>query len=379
MIKEKSDSMNLFSYVDKYGDKSFDEVSFNEVDNAVFSSLSYINFKGIVLDNRYNKITIRDASNKYFKLYPDNKKYILVVKQAVKLLRYIKDTKRYGDLYLYNYVYDAGVERQFSAVTIELNPRLVYVSFEGTDHLVSGWKEDFMMTYKFPIPSQRKAINYVNWRFLFDKKNIILGGHSKGGNLAMVSGMYANKFIKKRIIKVYNNDGPGLLMEQFETKNYASIENKLIHIVPNYAIVGLLLNHSDNYMVVRSSSRGVLSHDIHTWVVDDNSFMRAELDNYSVLLDSEINNWLDKYTIDERKRFLYAMFDIFEKANIESFMEILDNKRLILEIVNEYKGVNDIDKDMLKDFIGMLFNCFKEVKKDEFKEFFNKKKDELGV
>ena len=154
--------MNLFSYVDKYGDKSFDEVSFNEVDNAVFSSLSYISFDGIVSDNRYNKITIRDASNKYFKLHSDTKKYILVVKQAVKLLRYIKDTKRYGDLYLYNYVYDAGVERQFSAVTIELNSRLVYVSFEGTDHLVSGWKEDFMMTYKFPIPSQRKAINYIN-------------------------------------------------------------------------------------------------------------------------------------------------------------------------------------------------------------------------
>ena len=371
--------MNLLSYVDKYGNFSFDEVEFNEVDNAIFASLSYIGLHGIVSSGKNKKVTISEVGQLYIKINPYKVKYVLAVRQAIKLLRYIKDTKRYGGLYLYNYVYEVSEEQQFSAVTIEINPKLLYVSFEGTDHLVSGWKEDFMMTYKFPIPSQRKAINYVNWRFLFDKKNIILGGHSKGGNLAMVSGMYANKFIKKRIIKVYNNDGPGLLMEQFETKNYASIENKLIHIVPNYAIVGLLLNHSDNYMVVRSSSRGVLSHDIHTWVVDDNSFMRAELDNYSILLDSEINNWLDKYTIDERKRFLYAMFDIFEKANIESFMEILDNKRLILEIVNEYKGVNDIDKDMLKDFIGMLFNCFKEVKKDEFKGLFNRKKDKLGV
>lgn len=371
--------MNLFSYVDEYRDKSFDAVPFNEVDNAVFASLSYINFKEIVSDSRCNKITIKEAGDKYFQLYPDNKKYILIVKQAVKLLRYVKDTKRYGNLYLYNYVYDAGIERQFSALTIELNPKLVYVSFEGTDHLVSGWKEDFMMTYKFPIPSQKKAINYINWRFLFDKKDIILGGHSKGGNLAMVAGMYANTFIKKRIVKIYNNDGPGLLMNEFNSKFYRDMEYKIIHIVPNYAIVGLLLNHSNKYIIARSSRRGVLSHDIHTWVVDGTSFMRAELDNYSKVLDIEINNWLDKYTLGERKRFLYAMFDIFEKANIESFMEILDNKKLILEIVNEYKEVNDIDRKMLKDFIGMLFNCFKDVKIDEIKEKIKKGRDKLGV
>lgn len=371
--------MNLFSYVDKYGDKYFDEVPFNEVDNAIFSSLSYISFYGIVPGNKYNKITIREAGSRYFELYPDNKKYILVIKQAVKLLRYIKDTNRYGDLYLYNYVYDGSVDGQFSALTIELNPNQVYVSFEGTDHLVSGWKEDFMMTYKFPIPSQRKAINYINRRFILDRKEIILGGHSKGGNLALVAGMYANIFVKNKIIKIYNNDGPGLLMEQFNSKNYFNIENKLISIVPNHAIVGLLLHHNNDYIVVRSSKRGIMSHDLHTWVVEDINFMRSELDGYSSVLDDEIIKWLNKYTRKERKRFVYAMFDIFEKANIESSMEILENKKLIFELINEYKELDDIDSEMLKDFIGMLFNCFKEVKIDEFKEFFNKKKDELGV
>lgn len=371
--------MNLFSYVDKYGDKYFDEMPFNEVDNAIFSSLSYISFYGIVSGNRYNKITIREAGARYFEMYPDNKKYILVVKQAVKLLRYIKDTNRYGDLYLYNYVYDANDNSQFSALTIELNKNLVYVSFEGTDHLVSGWKEDFMMTYMFPIPSQKKAINYINRRFIFDRKEVILGGHSKGGNLAMVAGMYANMFVKNKIIKIYNNDGPGLLKEYYESKNYANIKDKLVHIVPNYAIVGLLLHHSDDYMVVRSSRRGVLSHDIHTWVVEDNSFMQSQLDGYSKVLDDEIINWLNKYTREERKRFVYAMFDIFEKAEIESLMEILENKRVIFDLINEYKEVDDIDRDMLKDFIGMLFNCFKEVKIEEFKKLFEKKEDKIEV
>ena len=56
---------------------------------------------------------------------------------------------------------------------IELNKNQVYVSFEGTDHLIGGWKEDFMMSYMFPIPSQKMAISYVNRKFTFVRKQII--------------------------------------------------------------------------------------------------------------------------------------------------------------------------------------------------------------
>lgn len=365
--------MNLFSYVDEYGNNTFEEVPFNEVDNAIFSSLSYVSLNGIVSSSRYNKITIREAADKYFLVYPTKKKYIWSVKQAVKLFKVIKDTKRYGNLYLYNYVYEATDSQQFSALTIEINPKLLYVSFEGTDHLVSGWKEDFMMTYSFPVPSQKKAIDYINRKFVLCNKKIILGGHSKGGNLAMVAGMYANMFVRNKIIRIYNNDGPGLLKEYFESSNFLNIKDSLVHIVPNYGVVGLLLYHTDDYIVVRSSRRSAMAHDIHTWVVKGDSFMRSELDGYSKVLDDEINNWLKKYTREERKRFVFAMFDIFDKAGIESLMEIVDNKKLIFDIINEYKELNDVDSKMFKDFIGMLFKCFKDVKVDEFKKMIDKK------
>lgn len=364
--------MNLFSYVDKYGNSTFDEEPFNEVDNAIFASLSYVSLKGIVSGNSFNKITVRDASDKYFKKYPGKQRYVLAVKQAVKLLKFIATTKRYGSLLLYNYVYEVTGEQQFSALTIEINSKLVYISFEGTDHMVSGWKEDFMMTYTFPIPSQRRAINYVNRRFIFDNKKIILGGHSKGGNLALVSAMYSNVFIRNRVIKIYNNDGPGLLKEVFLSNDYSRIKDKLVHIVPKYSIVGLLLYHSEDYIVVRTSKKGAMAHDIHTWVVSGNSFMRTELDGYSKRLDSEIIRWLDKYSRDERKRFVFAMFEIFERANIVSFMDITENKRLIFKLINEYKELADIDVKMFKDFIRMLFNSFKDVKLEEFKKMTEK-------
>ena len=365
--------MNLFSYIDKYGDCSFEEMVFTEVDNIIFSSLSYINFNGIVSSNKYKKLTIKEVGDKYFELYPKKKKDLLAVRQAVKMLRYIKDTKRYGNLLLYSYIYEKGREHQFGALTIEINSKLVYVSFEGTDHLISGWKEDFMMTYLFPIKSQRRAIDYINRNFFFSNKKIILGGHSKGGNLALVAGMYTNFLIRDRIIQVYNNDGPGLLVEQFESKQYNKVKKKLIHIIPNYSIVGLLLLHSEDYIIVRSAKKGVMAHDLNNWVVKDKELMRTELDSYSKALDNEIIKWLKKYERKERKRFVFAMFNIFERANVTSLMDIFENKKIIFSLISNSKDLSLEDRKMLKDFIGMIFKCFKDVKKEELMSLIEKK------
>ena len=136
--------MNLFSYIDKYSCYTFKEVEFNEIDNLVFSSFAYVSLSGYVSNNRFNKKSLRDVGASFFRDYDDSKKYITAIKVAVKVFRYIKDTRRYGDLLLYNYSYIGNDKQQFSAITIEINKRLVYVSYEGTDQLISGWKEDFM-------------------------------------------------------------------------------------------------------------------------------------------------------------------------------------------------------------------------------------------
>ena len=36
--------MDIYEYVDKYGDYTFEEKKFNEIDNLVFCSLSYLDF-----------------------------------------------------------------------------------------------------------------------------------------------------------------------------------------------------------------------------------------------------------------------------------------------------------------------------------------------
>ena len=365
--------MNLYSYIDKYGCYTFDEVPFNEIDNAVFSALSYVNFEGIVSPNRFSPITISMAANMYFQKYTGKEKNILSIREAVKMLRYMKDTRRYSNLKLYNYIYKESNEEQFSALTIEINSKLVYVSYEGTDHLVSGWKEDFMISYMFPVSSQRRAIDYINKHFVFRRKKIILGGHSKGGNLAVVAAMYSNFLVKDKIISIYNNDGPGLLKEQIDSKYYKSIEDKLIHIIPMYSVVGLLLYHSNTYKVVRTSRKGLLSHDLFTWVVRNNSFMESKLDTFYKVFADNLISWLEKYDNIEREKFVLSLFDIFERANVKSFIDVMENKKLIFNIITESKGLDVESRGILKEFILLLLKCFKDDKREEFMSLFGRK------
>ncbi len=353
--------MTIIEYIYKYKDKTFEDMKFNEVDNVILSAISYIDFDDIVCNRSYSKITIKNASIKYLANYNEKKNHMLAYKHAVEILKKIADTDRYGNLYLYNYQYIGDQKKQFSAITIELAKDLIYISYEGTDHLVSGWKEDFKMSYTFPVPAQRFAIKYLD-RYIVSHKNIILGGHSKGGNLALVAGMYANIFVKKRILTIFCNDGPGLRKIQFESLKYKEIEKKLITIIPNYSLVGLLLRHHSNYKVILSSKKGILAHDFYTWLVDEEEFIATELSTFSKIFEKGMLNWVNKYNDFERKKFTESLFKVFERANIHSLVEIMDNKKLILKLIYETRGIDKTTKKMLREFIWVIFEYTRNYK-----------------
>ena len=370
--------MTIFEYIDKYGVYTFDEVAFNEVDNAILASISYLDLDGYVSNNRFHKRSIRNVSGMFFKDLDGKVEGITAYKGSVKIFRLLGNTRRYGDLYLYNYFYLGDEKQQFSAIMIDINKSLVYVSYEGTDHLVIGWKEDFMMSYMFPVPSQRRAIDYLNKHSLFNNKRIILGGHSKGGNLALVAGMYANFWVKDRIIAIYNNDGPGLRKNEIESKQYKNIEDRLIHIIPNYSTVGLLLRNNGKYEVVRSSKKSIYAHDLSTWIVDDVKFERKKLSTYSEVIDKGMIEWLCKYDDDQRKKFVDSLFMIFERANVSDLNDIIANKKLIIKLVFQARDIDKETKNIIKDFIYFFFKYFKDIKVAPLFEKF-KNIDEINI
>lgn len=348
-------------YLKKYGEYTFLEKGFTEVDNVVLSLLSYINFTSIVPGMKKGKITLKEASDKFYKLY--NKKELqnnmISIRNASNLLKDIASTKRFGDLLLFNYVNEVTFDTQFGALCILLPTKKLYISFEGTDSSITGWKEDFMLTYMFPTEAQKKAVEYVNKVVGIFSPKVYVGGHSKGGNLALVASMYAKLIAKRKIKYVFNNDGPGLRETEYNSTEYQKLLPKLRTFIPEACIVGLLLNHDTNYMVVGSKNKGPLQHDATSWLVEDDRFKRGEISEFSKKVEKGLINWLAKMDDKQREKVVNSLFGILKKAEIDDLRQFRTAKlNSVVKIVKETKNLDKETRDMLiacfKDLLGEL-------------------------
>lgn len=360
--------MNIYNYIDEYSIYSFDEYEFNDIDAAIFSFISYANLKEIMEKDR---LKIKDIGRMHLGLYTEKDKNIIAVKDANKLIRYIKDTKRYKDCIVHNYEYIGNDDLQFCALAIDYQRNKTYISFEGTNELISGWKEDFILSYEFPTKSHQAAIDYLNKHFTFTTRKLIVGGHSKGGNLALVASMKANMFVRAKVKKVYSFDGPGVLENEYNSKEYKKVLKKYVHYIPDYSIVGLLLKNSNN-VVVKTSTKGILAHDILYWQVEEDHFVNAQLAKVSKELDKRVDKWFEKYNDEDKQDFIDNLDIVMTKAGITSLLELKESSKNVINLLKETKEINAHNKKIINEFISIVIDCLVDIKKEEIKELLNK-------
>ena len=312
---------NLFNYLKKYGDKTFSELEFNEVDNVIFCAFSYIKIDILLKQNK--QLTISDLYKEY-KIVMDNN--IFHQNQDI-LFKMLVNSKRFRNIvikWFINEVLDEK-EMQFGAMTFEVPSNFLFVSFRGTDETITGWKEDFNMSYMKVIPAQKNAVNYLNYVLKNSKEKIIVGGHSKGGNLAFYASIFCDNTLKKKIIKVFNNDGPGLVKEIFLTEEYQKIKNKMVTYIPKASIIGNIFDNESKIILIDSFQIGIFQHDLYSWLVNDNKFKYAkEISIETKKLVNFLNESLNKIPNYKKKiivDFLYSFISSLGIYDIEKFLQ----------------------------------------------------------
>ena len=177
---------NIIDYLSWRGDLSFKQAEINEVDKIILARFSNIPFSEIELKE---KETIGNIALKMSKL--EDKSFIWSGDK--EFINAIGKTKRYKELEVTDYseIKDLLAEKQFAAITIGLPNKIKYISYRGTDTSLVGWKEDFNMTFMKDIPAQKEALNYLNKIAKKYRDKLIIGGHSKGGNIAIYASMNA--------------------------------------------------------------------------------------------------------------------------------------------------------------------------------------------
>lgn len=219
---------NILEYIIWRGDLTFKQSELNEVDSLILSRFSYFPLDGLFFDDK--KITIKEAYDRLLSIGIDDKKILQI--EDKDLFPALANSKRFGELYITNYInkIDKEEEKQFSAVTIILPDNTIYISYRGTDNTLVGWKEDFNLSFDVDVPSQYDAVAYLEKTTRKTKKKIRLGGHSKGGNLAVYAAIFCDDKTKNQILEVYNHDGPGMSSNVIEKKEYKKNDSKSTYI-----------------------------------------------------------------------------------------------------------------------------------------------------
>ncbi len=313
---------NLLDYIAWRGDLTFEQDPFNSIDALILSCLSYVNFEKVVPPKSQGKLTIEKASEKFFSLHSaeelaQDKSFI---KFAPSMLRALGQSERFKTAYLSNYVDDTDISReiQFAAVEIDTSDGGVFISFRGTDDTIIGWKEDFNLSF-MTVPAESEAALYLQKVMKGRLDKIRLGGHSKGGHLAVYAALAANSDLTSRIESIYNFDGPGFNHEAMESEQFKSIRHKITKIIPESSIVGRLLENTVDPIVVKSTELGIMQHDPLSWQMEGKQFeICSSTDMISDLFDETMSGWLAEMTFEDRKVFVDELFSVFEASGCEN-------------------------------------------------------------
>lgn len=348
----------LIDYVLRTGGLDFKEKPFTNVDNLILCLLSYVKYEGLVPTVEENKEPVSFFEALNGKDSPERLKEIYNKKAAAQLFPLLLISRRFGRIGLNYYVSitDEKSESQFSAVTFLLEGAGSFVAYRGTDGSVIGWKEDFNMAFINPVPAQALSVDYLNTVALRLPGEISVGGHSKGGNLAVYASSMCDISVQKRIRAVYDNDGPGFKEEFFRSSGFIDIQDRLLKFVPKSSVVGMLLNHWSEYTVVDSDTYGILQHDPLSWLTDGDDFVK--LDSVTAgaqLMDATLNKWIDSMTDRQREDFVGGLFQILKSTQIVDFTEPGSGwGKTALSVIEAIKGIDPEVRRVLLRTVGSL-------------------------
>ena len=346
---------DVYEYLRWRGDVPFVADPFGEVDAMILSMLAYVELDGIVGSDGKEK-TLREVYDEYFRdRTPDDVRADKDMQpKSPLLLEGMLNGGRFGDttFSFYDDETDAGRDLQFCAVTFRLSDGTAFVAFRGTDSSLTGWREDFDLSFQSRTEGQIKAVSYLDRIGKALRAPLRVGGHSKGGNLAVYSSAFCSPAVRRRIRAVYSFDGPGFPRETVETEEYRAVIGKTVSFIPDTSLIGQLLISEAHREVVKSAAKGIGQHDALTWSIERNRFERTQLSTAGEMIGRAVGEWIEKIDYDTRKSLTETIFSLFASTGADTFSEIGKKKRKSAEAI--FSAVKDLPRDKQRELIRLV-------------------------
>lgn len=351
----------VMDYLRWRGDLTFAQDGFNEVDDLVLCIISYLNFR------RFDDLRTTDPARAVAlpdvaaRLTEEDEQLGLSELDYIPLMRLAAETERFRDVRMFGFTHewDEAKEMQFDAVSYLLPDDTLLVSFMGTDTSLVGWKEDFNMSFLTAVPAQERATAYtVEMAAACPDRKLRIAGHSKGGNLAAWAAIHIPAQLQEqRLLDAYNNDGPGFSHDMVDSNAYRRVADKLHTYIPESSIVGVLLEHAEDYAVIDSSNRSVMQHEPMSWSVLGPRFVHlGQRSQMGKLSDDVLRQWIGSMTPQEREQFSGALFDVLSLSGKARTLDDLRTGGLAggAALLKQYSGADEQDKKIIAEIFRRL-------------------------
>jgi hypothetical protein len=365
----------VLDYLKEYGDYTLEEKPFSEVDSLILSQFSYLKFDGMAPGPKDGRAAVSLEElmehEKYDSMYADER----YRKDNTALFLGMYRSRRFRDTRIYNYVnqIDLDNEMQFSAVTILLPNGICYVAFRGTDETIVGWKEDLNLAFSGPVPGQRMSVEYLECAAGTIEGDFYMGGHSKGGNLAVYAAMNCAKEVRDRILMIYDHDGPGFRPEVRKQGDYEGIAGRIRKTVPRSSLVGMLLYSDGEYEVVESKTIGLAQHNPYTWLVRDDTFQIVnEIHLGRKFMDEALNQWILSLSQEEMHIFVDTFYQVVLASETDNLIDFTANWAKSLHKIGT--ALKEIDPQTGKAIIQIMRALF-EIVSSNVKERFRSRSE----
>lgn len=363
---------NMLDYIKEFGHVSFEERAFSEIDALVLTELEYLPLEKVVPsdENGENFVTVKEIAE-YMQehkqeLFDENP--MMITQERHEVSQVIADAPRFQSLKFFGVVseWDKDTTKQFAAVTVEVEPSVRLVVFRGTDETLIGWKEDFLMTYSPLVAAQTDAKEYLAKQASLWGGDLMISGHSKGGNLAIYAAATQEEDVQLRIVDIFCFDSPGLYRSVLETKGYQNIVPLAMRYIPQDSLVGLMLESEVPYVIVKSNATGAMQHSAMTWEIEDGQFIKMEkLTKNSQLNDQTFKKWTESVSDEELELFWNVFFELLFSVGIDTVNDLYGQ---FMHYVQEFlKAAGDMDEEkrelLTRIALLLVSTCF-EVWKD---------------
>ena len=364
----------IIGYLKKHNLPEIDK-ELTQLDLFVLSMISYLKFESLSMWG-FKKIKIKQFAGIYrqniYKKFDRSKRF-------VKFLELLGKNDRYRDLEISNFYSEIDDKKysQIAAVTITLPQNRKFISFRGTDETAVGVKEDFIWAYKNDIPSHEKAKQYVESVIDKDDKfTYLLGGHSKGGNLAVYAASKISKEKQEKIESVTNLDGPGFADDFLRSLGYRRILEKIHTYIPKDSVIGLLFKRKERVSLVNSAAVGIIQHDPYTWYFKDNNFVTVrEFEDGQEVGNETFDEIMVSMSSDEREDFINSFYNLFCVEKHDTVYDLVSLNR-IFRVISTYTKLPKDRKKFIRKTFWLFVKAFIAPKR-KWKKALKKKNKKL--